>query len=96
MIDINIFDAIKSFIDKVFAVPISFLDLAIEKLGGFGTIIAQGLNVSSYLSIFGDLPKEWQMVVTSLMASMVLFMSLFLVIALMRMYNAVKTSVKWW
>lgn len=92
----GVYETIKSFIDKIFSVPISFLDLAIEKLDGIGTVIGQGLNVSSYLSIFGDLPKEWQMVVTSLMASMVLFMSLFLIIAIMRMYYAVKEGVKWW
>lgn len=92
----GVYEAIKSFIDKIFSVPISFLDLAIEKLGGIGKVMGQGLNVSSYLSIFGDLPKEWQMVVTSIMASMVLFISLFLVVVVMRIYYAVKEGVKWW
>ena len=92
----GIYETIKSFIDKVFSVPISFLDLAIEKLGSVGKTVGQGLNVSSYLSIFGDLPSEWQLVVTSIMGSMVLFISLFLVIAIMRMYYAVKEGVKWW
>jgi len=92
----GVYETIKSFIDKIFSVPISFLDLAIEKLGSIGKVMGQGLNVSSYLSIFGDLPKEWQMVVTSIMASMVLFISLFLVIAIIRMYYAVKEGVKWW
>lgn len=92
----NVYQAIKSFIDKIFSVPISFLDLAIEKLSGTGKVIAQGLNVGSYLSIFGDLPKEWQLVITSLLGSMVLFISLFLVIAIVRMYYAVKEGVKWW
>ncbi|WP_332651606.1 hypothetical protein [Lysinibacillus sp. 54212] len=92
----NLYETIKSFIDKVFSVPISFLDLAIEKLGSTGKVIAQGLNVSSYLSIFGDLPSEWQLVLTSLLISMVLFISLFLVIAIMRMYYAVKEGVQWW
>lgn len=96
MIDINIYDAIKSFVDKVFAVPISFIDLAIDKMTGNSGIVAQGLDVSSYLSIFGDLPREWQMVLTSIMASMVLFISLFLVIVLMRMYSAIKQKVQWW
>lgn len=92
----NVYETIKSFIDKIFSVPISFLDLAIEKLGGTGQVIAQGLNVGSYLSIFGDLPREWQLVITSLMGSLVLFISLFLVIVIMRMYYAVKEGVKWW
>lgn len=89
-------DAIRSFIDKIFKPPIAFLDLAIQKLQGLYLVTAQGLNVNQYLSIFGDLPREWQMVISSLLLSMVLLTTLLIVRVLMRMYFATKEGVKWW
>ncbi len=92
----KVFEAIKSFIDKIFQPPIAFLDLAIEKLREAGSITAQGLNVNQYFSIFGDLPGTWQLVITSLLASMVLLSSLLFVRVLLRLYFTVKSGVKWW
>lgn len=92
----KVFEAIKSFIDKIFQPPIAFLDLAIEKMREAGSITAQGLNVNQYFSIFGDLPGTWQMVITSLLASMVLLSSLLFVRVLLRLYFTVKSGVKWW
>lgn len=89
-------DTIISFIDKIFQPPLSFLNLAIEKLRSVYVVTAQGLNVNQYLSIFGDLPREWQMVISSLLLSMVLLSSLLIVQALMRMYYQTKEGVKWW
>lgn len=76
--------------------PISFLDLAIEKLQGAYIVTAQGLNIYQYLSIFGDLPNEWQMVISSLLVSVVLLATLLIVRVLMRMYYQAKEGVKWW
>lgn len=92
----NLFAVIKSFIDKIFQPPIAFLELAIEKLENVYVVTAQGLNISQYLSIFGDLPSEWQMVLASLLLSTVLLASLLMVRTLMRMYFTVKQGVKWW
>lgn len=92
----NFFEAIKSFIDKIFAPSIAFLDLAIEKLQSVYLVIAQGLNVNQYFSIFGDLPTEWQLVISSLLISMVLLSSLLIIRVLMRMYYQTKEGVKWW
>lgn len=89
-------DAIKSFINKIFQVPISFLDLAIEKLRGVSLVTAQGLDVNQYLSIFGDLPGVWQLVISSLLLSMVLLSVLLIIRVLMRMYYQAKEGVKWW
>lgn len=89
-------DAIISFINKIFKPPIAFLDLAIQKLRGAYLVTAQGLNVNQYLSIFGDLPREWQLVISSLLISMVLFCTLLTVRVLMRMYYQTKEGVKWW
>ena len=90
------YNAIVSFINKIFKPPISFLNLAIEKLQGARLVIAQGLNVNQYLSIFGDLPSEWQLVISSLLLSMVLLSTLLIVRVLMRMYYQTKEGVKWW
>lgn len=92
----NIKETIHSFIDKIFQPPISFLDLAIEKLNGINLVIAQGLNVGQYLSIFGDLPGVWQLALSSLLISTVFLGSLLIFRSLMRMYFSVKEGVKWW
>nr|AAP86244.1 LP1G.11 [Lysinibacillus sphaericus] len=92
----NVFDAIKTFVDKIFRVPISFLDLAREKLQSAGLITRQGLNFSSYMSIFRDLPSSWQLVLSSLLLMTVLLASLVMFRVLMRLYFTVKSGVQWW
>jgi len=92
----NVFDAIKTFVDKIFRVPISFLDLAREKLQSAGVITRQGLDVSSYLSIFRDLPTAWQLALSNLLLVVVLLGSLIMFRGLMRLYFAVKSGVQWW
>lgn len=92
----NVFDAIKTFVDKIFKVPITFLDLAREKIVWRGGVMRQGLDFSSYVSIFNDLPMSWQAVVGSLLIAVVLLGSLVMFRALMRLYFTVKSGVKWW
>lgn len=92
----NVFEAIKTFVDKIFRVPISFLDLAREKLQWLGGISRQGLNVAQYFSIFRDLPLAWQYLLGSFLVSVVLLASLVMFRVLMRLYFAVKAGVKWW
>lgn len=87
---------IHEFIDTVFKPPLTFLDLAIEKLQGVQTVTAQGLNIGQYFSVFGDLPTAWQLVVSSILISTVLLGSLLIFRSVMRMYFAVKEGVKWW
>lgn len=90
-------DAVKSFINKVFQVPIAFLDLCIEKLSSISMVTRQGLDVRRYLRlVFGDLPSEWQLVITSLLSSLVLLITLLMIKAFIRMYYAAKDGVKWW
>ncbi|PAE09790.1 hypothetical protein CHI02_23290 [Niallia circulans] len=92
----DIKNAIHTFIDKIFQPPISFLDLAIEKLNGVNMVIAQGLNIGKYFSVFGDMPNSWQLVISSILISTVFLGSLLLFRSLMRMYYGVKEGVKWW
>ncbi|GEM01998.1 hypothetical protein SAMN05421839_12540 [Halolactibacillus halophilus] len=92
----NVYEVLKQFIDTILQPPISFLDLAIERLQGVQLVTAQGLNIGQYFKVFGDLPSEWQMVVTSLLASTVLLGTLLMVRSIMRLYFSVKDGVKWW
>jgi hypothetical protein len=92
----NVFETIKSFIDKILKPPITFLDLAIEKLQGVQLVTAQGLNLGKYLSVFGDMPQAWQLVVSSLFMSTVLLGTLLIFRSVMRMYFSIKEGVKWW
>lgn len=87
---------IHGFIDKIFKPPISFLNMAIEKLQGVQLVTSQGLNIGKYFAIFGDLPFAWQMVVSSILISTVLLGSLLIFRSVMRMYYSVKEGVKWW
>lgn len=90
------YEVLKQFIDTILQPPISFLDLAIERLQGVQLVTAQGLNIGQYFKVFGDLPSEWQVVVTSLLASTVLLGTLLMVRSIMRLYFSVKDGVKWW
>jgi len=92
----GVFEAIKTFVDKIFRVPMSFLDLAREKLQSAGVITRQGLDFSSYMSIFRDLPYSWQLVLSNLLLVTVLLASLVLFKTLMRLYFTVKSGVQWW
>lgn len=89
-------DAVRSFLDKIFDPPISLLDMVIEKLNGVQLVTAQGLDVGKYLSIFGDMPGAWQMVVSSILMSCVLLGTLLIVRSVMRIYYSLKEGVKWW
>lgn len=90
-------DVVKQFLDKIFSVPITFLDLCIEKLSGLSLVVGQGLNVNAYLTlVFGDMPREWQLVISSLLVSVVFLTSLFVIQGLLRLYFAAKEGVKWW
>jgi len=91
-----VYEVLKQFIDTILQPPISFLDLAIERLQDVQLVTAQGLNIGQYFKVFGDLPSEWQMVVTSLLASTVLLGTLLMVRSIMRLYFSVKDGVKWW
>lgn len=87
---------IKAFLDQIFAPPISFLDMARERLAAVSGITGRGLNVRQYLSVFGDLPAPWQMVISSLLTVTVLLISLIIFRSVMRIYYATKEGVKWW
>lgn len=92
----DIYGAIKGFIDKIFQPPITFLNLAIEKIRGVQMVTAQGLDISQYFSVFGDLPTAWQLVVSSILISTVMLGVLLIFRSIMRIYFATKEGVKWW
>ncbi|OIJ07727.1 hypothetical protein BKP35_18235 [Anaerobacillus arseniciselenatis] len=85
-----------SWIDGIFSPFHAFLDMAIERLQVVSLVTAQGLNVGQYLSVFADMPFEWQLVVYSLMTSMVVIGSIFMFRSIMRLYYAKKDGVKFW
>lgn len=92
----QIITAIRGFLDKIFNPPITFLQLAREKLEAVSLVTAQGLNVGGYLSIFGDLPGPWQLCIQSALISVVVLGSILIFRSSMRLYFAIKDGVKWW
>lgn len=89
-------EKLRSWIDSIFAPLHAPLDLAIQKLQEVQLVTAQGLNVGQYLRVFGDMPMPWQLVIMSLMLSMVAIGSVFIFRSIMRVYYAKKEGVKWW
>jgi hypothetical protein len=89
-------EVFRSFLDKIFQPPITFLDLAIERLQSVNLVVAQGLDIGQYFSVFGDLPTSWQLVVSSILISSVFLGGLLIFRSVMRMYYSVKEGVKWW
>lgn len=89
-------EKIIDFIDKIFNPIFSYLDLGIEKLRDVQLVTAQGLNVGKYLSVFGDMPYAWQLVISSILLSTVLLGSLLIFRSIMRLYYSAKEGVKWW
>jgi hypothetical protein len=87
---------IHDFLDKIFGTPISFLDMGIEKLQSVNLVTAQGLNVGKYLSVFGDMPTAWQLVISSILISTVLLGSLLIFRSVARLYYSAKEGIKWW
>jgi hypothetical protein len=87
---------IHSFLDNIFEPPISFLDMGIEKLQSVNLVTAQGLDVGKYLSVFGDMPAAWQMVISSILISSVLLGSLLIFRSVARLYYSAKEGIKWW
>jgi hypothetical protein len=87
---------IHDFLDKIFGPPISFLDMGIEKLQSVNLVTAQGLNVGKYLSVFGDMPAAWQLVISSILISTVLLGSLLIFRSVARLYYSAKEGIKWW
>jgi hypothetical protein len=87
---------IHAFIDNIFGSPISFLDMGIEKLQNVNLVTSQGLDVGKYLSIFGDMPTAWQLVVSSMLISTVLLGSLLIFRSVVRLYYSAKEGIKWW
>jgi|SRR5690625_970361 len=91
-----VFDTIKDFTDRIFHTPKSLLDLAREKLISANQVTARGLNVQSYLSVLGDMPNEWQRVISSALIGIVVIMGLLIFRVLMRLYYAAKDGIKYW
>ncbi|KXI72198.1 hypothetical protein ACTFOJ_27030 [Bacillus cereus group sp. MYBK77-1] len=89
-------EKLHSFVDSIFQPIISFLDLCIEKIQGINLVVATGIDVGRYLSVFGDMPGVWQKVIISILASVTLLGSLLIFRSAMRMYYSIKEGVKWW
>nr|WP_090856045.1 hypothetical protein [Litchfieldia salsa] len=92
----DIKELIRSWIDSIFSPFHSFLDMAIENLRNVSLTMAQGLDVGKYLSIFGDMPGPWQLVVVSILGSTFLLGALLIFRSQLRLYYAMKEGVKWW
>lgn len=84
---------IHGFIDHLFSPFIDFLEMAKDHLINANKITAHGLDVGQYLSIFGDMPVVWQLVIVSLMISVTVTGNILIFRSLMRIYYALKEAI---
>lgn len=82
-----------SILDKIFNPVTTFLNLAIDKVNGVSLVAIQGLNVQQYLSVFGDMPHEWQLLIKTIMTSVVILGTIYIFRSVMRIYYAVKEAI---
>lgn len=87
---------VRNVIDTIFGAPLSWLTMMRDMINNAGTVAGKGINLNNYFSFFGYMPTEWQLVVKSAMASVVLLMVLWLVKAGWNSYLNLKGSIKWW
>lgn len=88
--------SIRNFIDSIFSPAIVFLEMMRDMLNNVGTVAGKGIDLNNYFSFFAYMPAEWQNVVKSALASVVLLATLWLVKSAWDMYLRVKASGKWW
>lgn len=89
-------ETIRSWIDSIFSPFHSFLDIATERLRDISLVTAQGLDFGQYLSIFGDMPRVWQITIGSMLMATTLLGGLLIFRSVLRIYYAMKEGVKWW
>lgn len=87
---------IKNFVDTIFNAPLQWLNLMQQMLNNASVTAGKGINLGHYFNFFGYLPHAWQVCVSSVIASSVLLILLFLVKAGWNMYLNLKSSTKWW
>lgn len=87
---------VRNFIDALFAPVLSFLELLRDVLNDVSLVVGRGINLNNYFSFFNYMPPEWQTVIQSALASIVLLASLFIVRAVWDMYLKAKESGKFW
>jgi hypothetical protein len=88
--------ALRDFVDTIFNPPIEILNNAVTYLDRISMIAGKGINLNNYLSFMNYLPASFQMVVNSLLASVIFLAILQIVRAIVSLYFSIKEGVKWW
>jgi len=86
----------KNFIDNIFSMPENILNLVMDKLDGASNLVAQGINVSDWLSPISLLGPEWTKVVNALFAGATLVFSTWIAKRVYALYLSFKEGVRWW
>lgn len=86
----------KNLIDNIFSLPESILRFAKEKLTAAGSVVAQGLDISAWLSPISILGPSWTKVINSLLAGATLVLTLWVAKKIYHLYLQFKEGVRWW
>lgn len=88
--------AFTNLIDNIFSLPESVLRLVIDKLYGASQLVAQGIDISSWLAPISLLGANWVKVINSLLAGSALVLTFWIGKRLFALYLQVKEAVRWW
>lgn len=86
----------KNLIDNIFSVPIAILDLVKGKLTGASGLVAQGIDISSWLAPISILGPEWVKVVNAILSGSSLVFLFWIGKKVYNLYLDFKQGVKWW
>jgi hypothetical protein len=83
-------------IDNIFSLPQSILELVRDKLSGASQLVAQGIDISSWLAPISILGPDWVKVVNSLLAGATLVFTFWIGKRVYALYLQFKEGVRWW
>lgn len=86
----------KNLIDNIFSVPEAILNLIKGKLTGASNLVAQGLDVSAWLSPIAILGPDWVRVVNAILSGASLVLVFWIGKKVYNLYLNFKQGVKWW
>ncbi|MGG3873223.1 hypothetical protein [Brevibacillus laterosporus] len=86
----------KNLIDQIFDFPTGLIEQASKRIDEAGTVIGQGIDISSWLAPISMLGPDWTRVVNSILAGATIIFVVWIGKKIFNVYLNAKQGVKWW
>lgn len=86
----------KNLIDQIFDFPTGLIEQASQRIDEAGTVIGQGIDISSWLAPISMLGPDWTRVVNSILAGATIIFVVWIGKKIFNVYLNAKQGVKWW